>query len=134
MADDETANPLPVRRGPGRKALPSDQQRRHAVTCRLTDAERDQVDAARGKVTRGEYLRLAALAEPPRVVPEINREAWAELARASGNLNQIARVANEQGHIRGRDALYEMRDKVEAVRRLLLGITSPKREDTQDEG
>lgn len=134
MADDETASSLPVRRGPGRKPLPSDEQRRHAVTCRLTDAERDQIDAARGKVTRGEYLRLAALAKPPRVVPEINREAWAELARASGNLNQIAAVANKLGKIEGRDSLIAMRDQVEVVRRLLLGIPIPKGEGTQDEG
>ena len=104
------------------------------MTCRLTDAELAGVDAARGKVSRGEYLRLAALKAPPRVVPEINREAWAALARSSGNLNQLTRIAHEQGKVSGRDALIEMRDNVEAVRRLLLGIPPSEGETTQDEG
>lgn len=131
---DETDTPLPALRKRGRKPVPKDRQRRHAVTCRLTDAELARVDAARGEVSRGEYLRLAALKVPPRVVPEINREAWSDLARASGNLNQLARIANEQGKVSGRDGLIEMRDNVEAVRRLLLGITPSEGEATQDEG
>lgn len=80
----------------GRKPLPEAEQRRHPVTCRLTDAERDHVDASRGKVTRGEFIRRAALKAAPRVVPEVNREAWVELARLSANLNQLLRHLNER--------------------------------------
>lgn len=68
--------------------------RRHAVTCRLTDAERQRVDACRMGMTRGEWLRRAALATIPRPIPAINLAAWAALARAAGNLNQLAHAVN----------------------------------------
>lgn len=79
----------------GPKPKPASEQRRHPVSCRLTDAELTQLDARRGKVSRGEWLRLAALGKPPRMVPEVNKVAWSDLARAAGNLNQITRAINE---------------------------------------
>lgn len=110
------------RRERGRPPVPPELQRKHGVTCRLTDAELDRVDAARGGVSRGEYIRLAALDAPPRVVPEVNRAAWLELSKASANLNQIARVANAKGMLTGRDMIFEIRDQVEILRQMLLGI------------
>lgn len=88
------------KRGRGRKPTPQAKKRQHAVTCRLTDAELEHVDHHRGRsdthkgLTRGEWIRLAALSAPPRIVPELNREAWLELSRVGSNLNQIARVLN----------------------------------------
>lgn len=67
-----------------------------AARLRLTPAEAATVReraAARG-LTVGAYLRLAALDRVPPAVPEINRAAWAELARAAAALNQLARRLN----------------------------------------
>lgn len=110
----------------GRKPIPDSEQRRHAVTCRLTDAERDHVDASRGRVTRGEFLRRAALSAPPHVVPEVNRAAWVELARLSANLNQIARRLNEGGaETPAPSQLAELRDCVVRLRADLIGLEVP---------
>jgi hypothetical protein len=79
------------KRGRGRKALPQAEKQRHQVNSRLTDAELAHVDAHRGGVTRGEWLRRAAFGHAPRTIPALNREAWIELSRAAANLNQLAR-------------------------------------------
>jgi len=124
MAEDEKKR----RHGPAPK--PAAEQRRHAVSCRLTDAELARLDELRGEVSRGEWLRLAAMAKPPRIVPTVNKVAWADLARAAGNLNQITRAINE-GRMPVKDvasvgkAVMEVRVQLDAVRRLLIGQEAP---------
>lgn len=78
-----------ARRGGG-KSLPPEQLRTHCVSVRLSPAELEQLDARRGSMQRGEWLRVAALDVLPPVIPELNREAWIELARSAANLNQVA--------------------------------------------
>lgn len=115
----------PRRHGP--KPKPASEQRRHPVSCRLTDAELARLDDLRGKVSRGEWLRLAAMARPPRTVPAVNKVAWADLARAAGNLNQITRAINE-GKLPVKDvagvgrAVMDVRAQLDTVRRLLIGL------------
>lgn len=119
---DET--PRKRRYGPRPKS--DDEARVHGVSCRLTHDELAELDRRRGKVRRGEWLRLAALSAPPRIVPEVNKVAWADLAKASSNLNQLARAVNE-GRLTTSDAvaasalLLSMRASIEAVRASLIG-------------
>lgn len=78
------------RRGP--IPLPAAERRVHCVSVRLHAGELAIVDARRGRLQRGEYLRVAALDRlPPPPPPEINRQAWADLGRLASNLNQIAK-------------------------------------------
>lgn len=79
----------------GRKKLDDSERRDVSVSCRLTNGEIKELDKKRGTMRRGEYLRLAAFKKAPKPVPELNREAWADLARVGGNLNQIAKRLNE---------------------------------------
>ena len=110
----------------GPKPKPAAEQRRHSVSCRLTNAELVRLDARRGQVSRGEWMRRAALGKPPRIVPEINKVAWADLARVAGNLNQITRAINE-GRLPTKDvpgdgkAVMDVRAHLDAVRALLIG-------------
>lgn len=126
MSDDAPEK----RRRHGPKPRPEAEQRRHAVSCRLTDAELVRLDQLRGEVSRGEWLRLAAMAKPPRIVPTVNKVAWADLARAAGNLNQITRAINE-GKLSVKDvpsvgrAVMDVRAQLDAVRRLLIGQEAP---------
>lgn len=75
-------------------------------------------------------MRLAALGKPPRIVPEVNKVAWADLARAAGNLNQITRAINE-GRLPVKDvpsvgkAVMDVRAQLDAVRRHLIGLEAP---------
>jgi len=77
--------------------LDATDKRGYTVSVRLNDAELARLDSQRDAVQmqRGEYLRAAALHRLPPTIPEVNREAWAALARTAANLNQIARHLNE---------------------------------------
>jgi DNA-binding response OmpR family regulator len=77
----------------GRPKL-SEKERRTALTLnvRLNAGEREIVErkAREASVTPTEWARLAALEQSPparRVIPEINREAWLDLARLVATLN-----------------------------------------------
>ena len=71
-------------------------KRDHCVSVRLNSGELFTLDTQRAQVQmqRGEYLRAAALHQLPPTIPAINREAWTELSRVGGNLNQLMRLIN----------------------------------------
>lgn len=92
------------------------------VSVYLTADEADQLDQVRGGIGRGAWLRRAGLAQLPRVVPEVNRQAWAELSRVAGNLNQHQRAINEGQAMPGPVDLSELRAAVDTLRRELLGV------------
>lgn len=104
----------------GRKALPAVEKRRHPITCRLTDKELALVDMRRQSISRGEYIRRAALGRVPPVIPAINSEAWAQLARAAGNLATIANAMRGGGYVEA----DELRRIVTEFRRRLIGVKS----------
>jgi hypothetical protein len=56
-------------------------------------------------------------------VPELNREAWRALARAVGNLNQLAHHANAGERVGSElaDELAEVRAQVAQLRKELVG-------------
>jgi hypothetical protein len=83
------------KRGPDPK--PESELRKHPVTCRLTDIELKQLDQGKPDgMSRGEWLRTKALKRKlPRAMPEVNREAYVELARLTANLNQYMRAVNQ---------------------------------------
>lgn len=115
------------RRGPA--PLNAAKKRNHTVSVRVNPAELAQLDALREKVSmqRGEYLRAAALHKLPPTIPEINREAWAALARSAANLNQIAHKMNA-GEL---PQVEQIREVLDALRRDLIGMT-PKKNESED--
>ena len=75
-------------------------------------------------MTPAQWLREAALSRrlhsPP--VPPINREQYAELARLSGNLNQLAHAANIGQNVAVNDALLQrLAGEVSRLRLALIG-------------
>lgn len=129
MADDNAdhASRLPRRRRRGPKPRPAEELRLHSVSCRLTDAELALLDERRGQVSRGEWLRRAALSRPPRIVPTINKEAWAELARVGSNLNQLTRALHEErwtpsDATAAHAALQMVGEQLKATRAQLIGL------------
>lgn len=114
------------RRKRGPKPLAPAEKREHCVSVRLNSAELADLDAARAgvKMQRGEYLRSASRGVLPTTIPQINREAWANLARVAGNLNQYQQAINggsSNGH--PPEVIQELADLVQKLRADLLGIT-----------
>ena len=109
----------------GPPPLPPEAQRTKRVWVRLTDAELAELDERRGKISRSAYLRAAGLdAWPPRpvAVPELNREAWRDLARAAGNINQLT----ERLNVGQQPAAEEISNLLAAFRAALVGAGGGK--------
>lgn len=116
--------PISPKRRYGPTPKDASERRWHSVSCRLTDAELALVDARRGKVRRGEWLRLAALSKPPRVVPEVNRAAWVDLARSASNLNQLTHALNGGSLPSSGDlssVIADLRHDLDALRLAMIG-------------
>jgi len=138
MAAPPADRPKKRRRGP--PPLPLAERRRHRVSVYLNDAELaallgwvfpgQRVDAAVLGVRRelGRYMRDATFDRLPPTIPEVNREAWAALARTAANLNQIAHLLNAGDAL----PLAEVRATLDAFRRDLIGVKHDA-EDAEDE-
>lgn len=80
-------------------------------------------------LTPAHWLREAALSRrlPSPPVPPINREEYAELARLSSNLNQLAKLANGGQSVVVADALLQrLADEVGRLRLALIGVGDRK--------
>lgn len=106
---------------------------RRSVSVRLNGAEWASIcrkaDAA--GVTPTAWMRRAALSRAPlrSVVPAVNREAYAELARLAANLNQLARAAHD-GRVSLSPTLFELlRKEVQQLRLELLGAHHDRQDD-----
>lgn len=107
------------------------------LTVRLTDAEVAEVKghADVSGISASELIRRRVLGQrlPKGSAPEINRAAWADLARTAGNLNQLTHHLNIQ-NLKGGEAMVEsgevknlvrtLVDQVQKVRLELLGAST----------
>jgi hypothetical protein len=116
------------KRGP--EPRPDVEKRQVRVSVYFTAAELGELDARRGGMERSEWLRRAGLAKRlTPAIPAVNREAWAELARVAGNLNQIARSMNAAGQVHDADLvgiLAELHGQVARLRGDLVGLYQVK--------
>ena len=91
------------------------EKRHHCVSMRMNKSELKELDRRRDRMQRGAYVRQALLGKTPAIIPEINRQAYSELARSASNLNQIARHLNSGGQADVHEivmALIEFRSKL----------------------
>ena len=100
-----------------------DELRTHCVSVRITPSELRLLDARRGGISRGSYIRNIFLGKkiPPQV-PEVNRKAYLETARWASNLNQIAYALHNFGDeisARGTEEIYSYLKK---FRMKLIGL------------
>lgn len=126
MPEFPTSEPpnLP-RRKRGPKPLALADKREHCVSVRLNSSELAWLDSARSgvRMQRGEYLRSASRGVLPPTIPEINRQAWANLARVAANLNQYQQAINAgtaHGHLP--EVIQELAGLVQKLRAEMLGI------------
>ena len=123
----ETAAPTPPKRGGGgRPKNAPGTVRDVTIGVRVSPAELQalQVKADQMSMTPAHWLREAALSRrlPSPPVPPINREQYAELARLSGNINQLAKLANSGQSVTVADALLQrLAGEVGRLRLALIG-------------
>jgi len=123
MSDD-----LESKRGKGGrpKGDPAD-VRVSTIGVRVSPAEYASLKAKAEQLsmTPAQWLRDAALSRrlPSPPVPPINREQYAELARLSANLNQLAKAANEGRAVTVNDALLQrLSAETGKLRLALIGV------------
>lgn len=106
--------------------------RRHCVSVRLSEAELARLDAKRGRWARGEWLRMAFLDKLNPQLPNLNAQAYSELARSASNLNQIAKHLNESG---GREVLEaEIQKIIHALHDFRVSLIAADRATFRDSG
>jgi hypothetical protein len=106
----------------GPKPKSKSELRQHAITCRVTDAELEHIEKSKGGMTKGEFIRTAALKKQmPRPVSEINIKQWNELAKLANNINQLARVANANKQVKYNDFFNKLYKQIQKTRKELIG-------------
>ena len=103
--------------------------RNYKLRVMLNLEELELLDIVRGPHSRAEATRFLMENNLPATVPELNVEAWESLARASSNINQIARHLNSGGGIN----FEEIRVKIEEFRSALI-FAADSKTDLEDEG
>ncbi len=109
----------------GHPKLDKAECRTNCVSVRLNDAELALLEKQRGGLKKGEWLRIAALDELPPTIPEVNRQAWVELARAHSNINQIAARLNRGDLV----DVASINAEIAEFRRKLIGYKSDEESD-----
>ena len=117
----------PPRRRGGRPRHAPGSVRSDTIGVRVTPAEHAALRSKAESLgtTPADWLRQAGLSRrlPSLPVPAINREHYAELARLSGNLNQLTRLANSGQAVSVADGLLQrVIAEVSQLRRALLGL------------
>ncbi len=126
MSAAASPSPPQARRKGGRPRLDPTSVRAATIGVRVSLLEllALQDKAAQMGMTPAQWLRKAALDRrlPPAPVPAINREQYAELARLSANVNQLARHANHGEIVRvDADLLLRLGTEVRQLRLALIG-------------
>ena len=114
----------------------STSQKKRRILVRATDEQLALIDARcralstpTRRMPRSHYILHAAFDTFPPVVPELNRLAWQELARAAGNLNQVMRRINS-GKLEPslKADTQEVREALHALRQMIIGaaVTPPE--------
>ena len=127
--DAAPTDPPPKRRGRGgRPKNEPGTVRDVTIGVRVAPAELAALTAKAEQMsmTPAQWLREAALSRrlPSPPVPAVNREQYAELARLSANLNQLAKLANGGQSVTVPDALLQrLAEEVGRLRLALLGAS-----------
>ena len=114
----------------GRPRLPESERREAgALHIRLNKEERQIIEekASSAGVTPHEWARAASLERdpPPRkIIPELNRQAWLEMARLMATLNGAIWRFQPGGEESVREAVEAVRQELAAVRNQLIGGSS----------
>jgi hypothetical protein len=118
---------------PGRPKLPEKQLRNMPITVEFSQNEIEELTrrCAATNTRRRTFIRNATFGYPlPRLIPELNREAWLRLVPLAGALTRVVTMINA-----GRDVgispelAAHLRDELAGLRRELRGGGSEREKD-----
>lgn len=119
--------PRKSRRRGGRPRVDETEARKRTIGVRVNGTEMDTLQRKADSVglPLSQWLRLVALSRyvPRPLVPEINREAYAELAKLAANLNQLTQAAHEGRAVVPFPLLKATQDILKKLRLALLGVS-----------
>jgi hypothetical protein len=128
MSDPREEKILKPKKKSGRRKLDPAAVRERTIGVRVSTDELAVISrrAEERGMTPVQLLRETALSNklPPKqaIVPAINREMYAELAKIGVNLNQLARAANQGYPVTVDDSLLRIVcDKLTQMQRILVG-------------
>lgn len=111
----------------GRPRVDETEARKRTIGVRVNGTEMDTLQRKADSVglPLSQWLRLVALSRyvPRPLVPEINREAYAELAKLAANLNQLTRAAHGGRAVVPFPLLKATHDILKKLRLALLGVS-----------
>ena len=117
----------------GRPRVPQGEVRKRTIGVRVNAAELDALQRKADSLglPLAQWLRKVALSRfvPRPLVPEVNREAYAELAKLAGNLNQLARASHEGRASVPFPLLKATHDALNALRLELLEAKHDRQDD-----
>lgn len=119
------------KRGPA--PIAAEKRRTQRISVYLTADEASTLtQAAGGWRQLPAYLRNAGMRRYRNTptIPEVNVQAWRELARTTANLNQLAYQLNAGGDV----TLDEARAEVERLRAKLIGFQYDDEADDESQG
>lgn len=102
-----------------------------AVTVRLNASEMALLNRERARVnlSKGAYLRGAALAQLPKVIPSINRQVWGSLMETQEGLARVNDWLDENPNVDRAclfQALNEIATNLSRIRREALGLSDAR--------
>lgn len=113
-------------------------QRRIRISYFLTESEAAEVRrrAEAAGTNPSDFSRSMVLGHTPKQVPQINVQAYRELARSASNLNQIARNLNklwQSGGLPGLADIEDIRAELLDFRVKLLGMKNSSGINSENE-
>lgn len=115
-----------------REPKPLGDLRTHSVNSRLNSAELAQLDMQRGEMPRGEYFRVAALHRLPPQIPQINLDAWRDLALLTENLNTYISAVQQRIIPLPQVDLNVLLAEVQTLRFCLVGKYESEKYETEN--
>ncbi len=121
----------------GRPKIQDDQLRLRTIGVRVNVLELDELQRKADSVglPLSQWLRQIALGRAVirPLVPEVNRQAYAELAKLAGNLNQLVKLLNEGRPLPSLVTLHHMLQqldrRIDALRLELIGVPHDSQTD-----
>ena len=123
MNENTLSTPAPKKSRNGRPPLLKSERRdfKFKIGFNLNEFKKITERAENAGTSETELIRNLALNQQMVTTPQINKTAYAELAKLASNLNQIKIIAHANGALPSAEFLSEIENKVQHLRAELLG-------------